>query len=97
MSHPIAPPAVGSPSARPADETFGGVDHVEVLVEDLFVEEYDKPHPLVQAREGKLARVARPLRRKAPTLLGGLLALGGLVLAVLFVRRGAFARLGFSR
>lgn len=67
---------------------FGDDDHVEVLVEDLFIEDYQTPltlapqHP--ERRRHERGRVARAMRKRAPTLLGGLAAVGGLVLATLF-------------
>ena len=69
------------------NQDIGEDDHVEVLVEDLFIEEYDPPLTLApepSKRGGRLASVTRPLRDNAPSLLGGLAALGGLVLLTIF-------------
>ncbi|MBX3214475.1 MAG: hypothetical protein KF850_20735 [Labilithrix sp.] len=68
---------------------LGADEPVEVLVEDLFIEEYETP--LVQARDpmsrekgrSRLSRAVRPLRSNGKPLLAGLLALGGLALASL--------------
>ncbi|MBX3258326.1 MAG: hypothetical protein KIS78_31310 [Labilithrix sp.] len=73
---------------------LGDGEPVEVLVEDLFIEEYETP--LVQASDprsvererSRLARAVRPLRSHGKSLLAGLLALGGLALATLFLNSG---------
>ena len=67
---------------------FGDDDHVEVLVEDLFIEDYQTPLtlPPEQARGARQrGRVARVMRRSATSLIGGIAAIGGLVLATLFL------------
>ncbi|HVH48187.1 MAG TPA: hypothetical protein VM925_37900 [Labilithrix sp.] len=66
----------------------GADDHVEVLVEDLFIEEYQAPLALPSDRELREASrlgTAGPIRSRAKSLLGGLLALGGLAFATLFL------------
>ncbi len=75
--------------------TEGGLptdDQVEVLVEDLFIEEYEAPltlapdHPAAKERKGRVARAVRPIRTRAKPLIAGLFALGGLALATLILR-----------
>jgi hypothetical protein len=72
---------------------LGDEDHVEVLVEDLFIEDYQTPltlpsdHPDLNKRS-RMDRVMKPLRGKSWPLLGGLAALGGLALATLLFRNG---------
>jgi hypothetical protein len=83
-----------SEGGQPGDD-----DHVEVLVEDLFIEEYPEaiahersPHE----RRGRLTRaVRRPFGGRAKTLLVGLFALGALAVAtlVLSTRRRRASRL----
>jgi hypothetical protein len=63
---------------------FGDDDHVEVLVEDLFIEDYQTPLTLVPKPERRRARVARVMRTRATSLIGGVAAIGGLVLATMF-------------
>src|SRR4051794_720582 len=85
---------------------FGDEDHIEVLVEDLFIEEYPPPRPQSnEDKRGRLARATRPLKRRGKSLVFGLLALGAVALASLFFaprrRRGSrisrmFHRLAFS-
>ena len=65
---------------------FGDDDHVEVLVEDLFIEDYQTPLTLAPQhpeRRGR-GRVARAMRKRAPSLLGSVAAIGGLLVATLF-------------
>ena len=67
---------------------FGDDDHVEVLVQDLFIEEYQAPLTLAAdkpiGKRGRLHRAVQPIRSNAKSLLGGLFAVGGLALATLF-------------
>ena len=64
---------------------FGDDDHVEVLVEDLFIEDYQTPLTLApQPERRERGRVGRVMRKRATSLLGGVAAIGGLVLATLF-------------
>ena len=95
------------------ERELGGDDHVEVLVEDLFIEEYQAPLELApdvlgrQSEErGRIRAAVEPLRANARSLLGGLLAVGGLAVATLFLagrRRKVstlsrwFLRLGLAR
>ena len=88
------PEQAGQPeptSSRPSsEEAFADDDHVEVLVEDLFIEEYEAPLTLpterpVREGEGRLAKAVRPVRDHARSLFGGLLAIGGLALATLLL------------
>jgi hypothetical protein len=64
---------------------FGDDERVEVLVEDLFIEEYD-PNA-VQAspakERGRFARAMSPLRTRKKPIVGGILALTGLALAAM--------------
>ncbi len=78
---------------------FGDDDHVEVLVEDLFIEEYQTPLTLPQEpqRERRRARVARIMRRRETSLIGGIAAIGGLVLAALFLKGRRRKASGLSR
>jgi hypothetical protein len=73
----------------PTEGEIVGDEHVEVLVEDLFVEDYTSPvrgsPDLAMAPDRSLAKVHRSIRTKAKSLLRGLLALGGLALAALFL------------
>ena len=84
---------------------FGDEDHVEVLVEDLFIEDYQTPLTLpsdrpMMKKQGRLRRAVQPIRNNASSVIGGLLAIGGLALAMIFladrrrkVKRSALARL----
>ena len=63
---------------------FGDDDHVEVLVEDLFIEDYQTPLTLPKTPERRRSRVGRVMRKRATSLVGGVAAIGGLVLATLF-------------
>ncbi|HVJ89127.1 MAG TPA: hypothetical protein VM580_04935 [Labilithrix sp.] len=58
------------------------VDRLEVLVEDLFIEDYGDAALAEPAGDerSRFSKVVRPIRAKAKPLLGGLLALGGLLL-----------------
>ena len=82
---------------QPAD------DQVEVLVEDLFIEEYETPltlapeHPPAKERKSRMARAVRPLRTRAKPLIAGLLALGGLAIATLVLRAYQRKATRFSR
>ena len=89
----------------PTTSQFG--DHVEVLVEDLFIEEY--PSPLASSgpnkendkekeKHGRLARVVKPLKGRGKSLIYGLLAFGALAVASLVLgererRASRFSRL----
>jgi len=63
---------------------FGDDDHVEVLVEDLFIEDYQTPLALAERPERHRGRMARVMRKRATSLIGGVAAIGGLVLVTLF-------------
>ncbi|MBX3206486.1 MAG: hypothetical protein KF764_15535 [Labilithrix sp.] len=66
---------------------LGDDEPLEVLVEDLFIEEYGEPSAIARAesrrakRRSRLARAVRPLRSRS--VLAGLFALGGLALAAM--------------
>lgn len=62
---------------------LGDADRVEVMVEDLFIEEYP-PVVAPEKEVGRLARAVRPLRGRKKSLLAGLAALGALALVTLF-------------
>ena len=67
---------------------FGDDEQVEVLVEDLFIEEYDPKSALATERErdrGRIARVMSPIRARKKPIFGGLLAIGGLALVALLL------------
>ena len=78
---------------------FGDDDHVEVLVEDLFIEDYQTPLtlPAEHPRHRHRGRVSRVMRRSATSLLGGIAAVGGLVLAALFFKGRRRKVSGLSR
>lgn len=60
-----------------------GDDHVEVLVEDLFIEDYPRPEAGGCAPSERGGRVARVMRSRVTSLLSGVVALAGLALAAL--------------
>ncbi len=76
---------------------FGDDDHVEVLVEDLFIEDYQTPLTLPAQPERRRSRVARAMRTRATSLVGGIAAVGGLVLATLFFTGRRRKTSGLSR
>lgn len=70
-----------------------GAEDAEVLVEDLFIEDYQPPLPLADTspeiqKPSRLNRMVRPIRANAWPLLGGLAALAGLALVRLLFRSG---------
>lgn len=76
---------------------FSEDDRVEVLVEDLFIEEYP---PVAEAKRGRLARVVRPAKaafaHRGRSTVIGVLALGAIMLARLFLggrRRSRMSRM----
>lgn len=78
-------------------------DQVEVLVEDLFIEEYEAPltlapdRPAAKERKSRMARAVRPIRTRVKPLIAGLLALGGLAIATLILRAYQRKATRFSR
>ena len=79
-------------------EHFGSADHVEVLVEDLFIEEYEAPltlPPDLARQSNRLGWVARLLRKEGLCLglSSGINVAGAIMLGrELAAERGAQAR-----
>lgn len=72
---------------KTSPESIGdGEDHVEVVVDDLFIEEYDVPLtlPTEPAMKADAKHALGHLRAHSKAWIGGLAALSGLVLAALF-------------
>lgn len=73
----------GNDQARAAvdgESTMLGGDHVEVVVEDLFIEEYQIPLTLPSSAPPKALRG----RIRARSIVGGLLTVGGMLAAAFF-------------
>ncbi|MDF2694904.1 MAG: hypothetical protein K0S65_3287 [Labilithrix sp.] len=81
---------------------IGDDERVEVLVEDLFIEQYDPQSALATERgskneRGRIARVMSPIRARKKPILGGLLAIGGLTLAAMLIGTRSRKRSRLSR
>lgn len=64
---------------------FGDDDNVEVLVEDLFIEDYQTPlAPQRQLAPRERGRIARIVKNATPLVMG-IAAVGGFVLAMLLL------------
>jgi hypothetical protein len=72
--------------AKSDEEAIFGDDHVEVLVDDLFIEEYQVPLTLPPEQPGHArTRGARALRGRTKSLFRGFVALAGLALVTFIV------------
>lgn len=84
-----------------------GDDHIEVVVEDLFIEEYEVPLTLPPdgSRGVEATRALSHVRAHSTAWIGGVVAFGGLVLATLLglkrrrepVLTRLLHRVGFAR
>jgi hypothetical protein len=77
-------------SSSTEEGQVGDDERVEVLVEDLFIEEFQtapppEPRERAKAMRARASRAIEPVRGRTKSLMVGLLALGGLALATLFV------------